>query len=380
MTDARTSHDLSQLAQDIKHWGRELGFQDVGISAVDLKEDEAFLKRWLANRYHGSMDYMAAHGTKRSRPTELLPGTLRVISVRCDYTDEHAVDGINALKRPHHAYVSRYALGRDYHKVLRKRLKKLAERIKGICLERKIDPPPHSARDLAPLQQRVFVDSAPVLEKALARDAGLGWIGKHTNLINAKGGSWFFLGELFTNLLLPIDKPATNHCGTCTTCLDVCPTQAIVAPYQVDARRCISYLTIENKAAIPLEFRKAMGNRIYGCDDCQLFCPWNKFARSETPGDFAPRHQLDSATLIELFAWSEDDFDLNTRGSAIRRTGYRGWLRNLSVALGNAPTTPETVRALQARIDFPDEVVREHIHWALAQHQGNGHNTHEERA
>ncbi|MEO1574739.1 MAG: tRNA epoxyqueuosine(34) reductase QueG, partial [Pseudomonadota bacterium] len=262
---------------------------------------------------------------------------------------------IEQLGEPSRAYVSRYALGRDYHKVLRGRLRRLARRV---------------ADAAGAAGGRVFVDSAPVLEKALARNAGLGWIGKHTNLIDKDTGSWFFLGEIFTTLPLPVDRPATNHCGTCTACIDVCPTAAIVAPYEVDARRCISYLTIENRGTIPETLRPLMGNRIYGCDDCQLFCPWNKFASLTREGDFAPRHALDSATLVELFAWSEADFDRYTTGSAIRRTGYSGWRRNIAVALGNAPTSPEVVDALNARRDDPDEMVREHVHWALARHEG----------
>ncbi len=413
--------DYASLTQDIKRWGTELGFQDVGITNVDLGQDELHLKEWLAKRFHGSMNYMEAHGHKRSRPAELLPGTLRVISVRLDYTDTDAAGARALLNMPERAYVSRYALGRDYHKVLRQRLKKLASQIEAACagmviatkvndtklkhipgsisepLSGPIPEPifekdPESETGPAPrpekttgnsdsdtsntsvVQQRVFVDSAPVLEKALARNAGLGWIGKHTNLINHQAGSWFFLGELFTNLPLKVDTPATNHCGSCTTCLDVCPTQAIVAPYQVDARRCISYLTIENKGSIPEEFRKPMGNRIYGCDDCQLFCPWNKFANSDVPEDFKPRHKLDSEALTTLFGWSAQEFDKNTQGSAIRRTGYRGWLRNIAVALGNAPCSPEVIRVLELREQDSDPIVREHVAWALAQHTGSRHN------
>ncbi|MFK8031138.1 MAG: tRNA epoxyqueuosine(34) reductase QueG [Gammaproteobacteria bacterium] len=373
---------MTSLTQDIKRWGAELGFQDIGISGVRLDQDEEHLKTWLANNYHGSMAYMEAHGNKRSRPDELMPGTLRVISVRLDYTDTSAVNAKQRLDETHKAFVSRYALGRDYHKVLRGRLKKLAKKIEHASAKLMTSAPPptnttdaSSEKNTSLVQQRVFVDSAPVLEKALARDAGLGWIGKHTNLINHQGGSWFFLGELFTNLPLYIDTPATNHCGTCTTCIEVCPTQAIVAPYKVDARRCISYLTIENKGEIPIEFRKNMGNRIYGCDDCQLFCPWNKFARSDIPDDFKPRHNLDSASLVELFQWTDEDFDLNTQGSAIRRTGYTGWLRNIAVALGNAPTSKEVIQALQARKDDNNPIVREHVNWALEEHLGSGHNS-----
>ena len=342
----------------IKQWGLELGFQQVGISGVQLGDDEQHLKKWLEKGYHGSMSYMAAHGDKRSRPTELLPGTLSVISVRLDYSDTDAHNALENLRDPERAFVSRYALGRDYHKVLRQRLKRLS-----LLITEKAN----SVDDEA--QTRVFVDSAPVLEKALARNAGLGWIGKHTNLINKQAGSWFFLGELFTNLSLSYDDAAVDHCGSCTECMDVCPTQAIVAPYQVDARRCISYLTIENRGPIPEEFRAAIGNRIYGCDDCQLFCPWNKFAQSPAEPEFKPRHNLAAAKLVELFNWSEQDFDERTRGSAIRRTGYVGWLRNIAVAMGNAPGSPSLIDALNTRLQHPSEIVREHVQWALAQHQ-----------
>lgn len=377
-----SQQDSLSLTQDIKRWGAELGFQDVGISGVELRQDEKHLKEWLANHYHGSMAYMEAHGNKRSRPDELMPGTLHVISVRLDYADTFAVNAKQRLTETDKAFVSRYALGRDYHKVLRGRLKKLARKIEEASADLLMTPPsslqpgtPQDGEKTQQLQQRVFVDSAPVLEKALARDGGLGWIGKHTNLINHQGGSWFFLGELFTNLPLSVDTPATNHCGTCTTCIDVCPTQAIVAPYKVDARRCISYLTIENKSHIPIEFRKNMGNRIYGCDDCQLFCPWNKFARSDVPDDFKPRHNLDGASLVELFEWTAEEFDVHTQGSAIRRTGYTGWLRNIAVALGNAPTTPQVVAALEARRDDINPIVREHVTWALEEHGSSGHNS-----
>jgi len=348
--NTQSASDYATLTEQIKHWGTELGFQQVGIADIDLREDATHLKTWLDKAFNGSMDYMSAHGAKRGKPADLWPGTQRIISVRLDYSDQDAHDALPQLQTPHKAYVSRYAIGRDYHKVLRKRLKKLADRIEQHC------------------KHRAFVDSAPVLEKALARNAGLGWIGKHTNLINKNGGSWFFLGELFTNLPLVCDRPANNHCGSCQTCIEVCPTAAIVAPYQVDARRCISYLTIENKGAIPLEFRQAMGNRIYGCDDCQLFCPWNKFAQNDIPKDFSARHALDSSDLVELFAWSEDEFLERTLGSAIRRTGYRGWRRNIAVALGNAPTQPAVLDALRQAADDPDELVREHVKWALAQH------------
>ena len=345
-------HDWAALAADIKRWAEDLGFQQAGISAGTLSTDEAHLERWLANGHHGSMDYMAAHGSKRSRPAELVPGTLRVISVRMDYGVDDDAGCWDTLADGTRAYVARYALGRDYHKVLRARLQKLADRIGEV---------------VGPFGYRAFVDSAPVLERALARDAGLGWIGKNTCVINTKAGSWFFLGELYTDLPLPVDAPATEHCGTCTRCIDVCPTQAIVAPNVLDARRCISYLTIENAGAIPLEFRKPMGNRIFGCDDCQLVCPWNKFAQRHALPDFEPRNGLDAASLVELFAWEEEEFLRRTEGSAIRRTGHAGWLRNLAVALGNAPYSNAVVDALTARAAHPSPLVREHVAWALAE-------------
>ena len=348
-----TRTDLASLATRIKGWGRELGFQQLGISGVELPEDERRLMAWLDSGRHGDMDYMQEHGTRRSRPQELVPGTLRVISARMDYWSAEAQDAEALLEKTERGYIARYALGRDYHKVLRSRLQKLADRIQA---------------EIGAFGYRAFTDSAPVLEKALARGAGLGWIGKHTNLINKEAGSWFFLGELFTDLPLPLDEAASDHCGTCRTCMDVCPTQAIVAPYQLDARRCIAYLTIENKGPIPEEFRTAMGNRVFGCDDCQLFCPWNKFAQATSETDFKPRHGLDAAKLTELFQWNEAEFLKRTEGSAIRRTGYIGWLRNIAVALGNAPTSDEVVSALRHRESHESELVREHVAWALAKH------------
>jgi epoxyqueuosine reductase len=345
--------DLAALAQRIKSWSRELGFQQTGIAGVELAEDEAHLRDWLALGQHGSMDYMARHGSKRSRPDELVPGTLRVISVRMDYGTGDDDAAWATLAAGGHAYVARYALGRDYHKLMRNRLQKLSDRI---------------AAEVGEFGYRVFVDSAPVLERALARDAGLGWIGKHSCLINRSAGSWFFLGEIYTDLPLPTDAPASAHCGTCTRCIEVCPTGAIVAPYRVDARRCISYLTIELKESIPEELRPLMGNRIFGCDDCQLACPWNKFAVRSEETDFQVRHGLDSARLAELFAWDEATFLARTEGSAIRRTGHAGWLRNIAVALGNAPTSVEVLEALASRRDSADAMVREHVAWALAQH------------
>jgi epoxyqueuosine reductase len=352
----QTAAQLDELKSLVRRWGAELGFQQVGISDVDLSQAEQRLNEWLDKGHHGEMHYMHRHGTKRSRPAELVPATCRVISVRMDYLPGHATGASELLDHDSIGYVSRYALGRDYHKVLRRRLQQLATRIED-----------HAG----PFGYRAFVDSAPVLEKPLANKAGLGWVGKHTNVINKDAGSWFFLGELYTDLPLPVDEPASDHCGTCRACLDVCPTDAIVAPYELDARRCISYLTIELRGPIPVEFRKAMGNRIYGCDDCQLFCPWNKFARVSTEPDFAPRHQLDASTLTELFAWTENEWLERTAGSAIRRIGYESWLRNIAVALGNARTTPTVVAALRQRLDYPSELVREHVLWSLNQHKEN---------
>jgi epoxyqueuosine reductase len=345
--------DFAALAGRIKDWGRELGFQQVGVAGVELGEDERHLREWLAQGRHGTMDYMARHGDKRSRPDELVPGTLRVISARMDYGTGDDDDAWRTLADGERAYVARYALGRDYHKVLRGRLQKLADRIAG---------------EIGPFGYRAFTDSAPVLERALARDAGLGWIGKHSCLINRGAGSWFFLGEIYTDLPLPVDDAASAHCGTCSRCITVCPTGAIVAPYRVDARRCISYLTIELKESIPEELRPLIGNRVFGCDDCQLACPWNKFAVRHDQDDFGVRNELDRASLVDLFAWDEDEFLRRTEGSAIRRTGWTGWLRNIAVALGNAPTTPAVLAALASRREHPDPMVREHVLWALAQH------------
>lgn len=345
--------DLANLAQSIKDWGRELGFQQVGIAGVELQEHEPHLQRWLAAGHQGEMDYMAAHGSKRSRPAELVPGTLRVISLRMDYLPGDARMS-ERLAEPEKAYVSRYALGRDYHKLIRKRLQHLAERIQEV---------------IGPFGYRAFVDSAPVLEKALAEQAGLGWIGKNTLLLNRKAGSWFFLGELFVDLPLPVDDPhAGEHCGRCTACLDICPTAAFVGPRQLDARRCISYLTIELKGSIPEELRPLIGNRVFGCDDCQIVCPWNRFARPSAEGDFQARHGLDNATLAELFLWTEEQFLSRTEGSPLRRAGYERWLRNLAVGLGNAPSTIVVLEALKARRDDPSALVREHVAWALRRH------------
>ncbi|MGA7539991.1 MAG: tRNA epoxyqueuosine(34) reductase QueG [Steroidobacteraceae bacterium] len=333
---------------------RELGFDRLGVARIDIREDEHHLLRWLDAGFHGEMAYMGRHGRMRSRPQELAPGTVRVVSVRMDYWPAAAFDAQAALEDPQLAYISRYALGRDYHKVLRGALSGLAK---------------HLAADIGPFGYRVCVDSAPVLEKALARNAGLGWIGKHTNLISRDAGSWFFLGEILTDLPLPEDTPASAHCGTCTACLTACPTEAIVAPYRLDARRCIAYLTIEHHSAIPEELRPAIGNRIYGCDDCQLVCPWNKFARAASHPDFKVRHGLDAERLTALFAWTEAQFEERMRGSAIYRIGYEKWSRNIAVALGNAPTSKEVVRALERRREGASALVREHIEWALARHR-----------
>ncbi|TXH75552.1 MAG: tRNA epoxyqueuosine(34) reductase QueG [Lysobacteraceae bacterium] len=347
--------DLARVAADIKKMAREAGFQRCGIADIALGEDEAHLRAWLARGFHGSMRWMADHGDKRSRPRELVPGTVRVVSVGLDYGQDEDV-AWRALDDGERAYVARYALGRDYHKLMRNRLQKLAERI---------------AAEIGPFGYRVFVDSAPVLERALARDAGIGWIGKHTCLIDKDGGSWFFLGEIYVDLPLPIDRPATAHCGTCTRCIEICPTAAIIAPYQVDARRCIAYLTIEHEGAIDEALRPLIGNRIFGCDDCQLICPWNKFAKTTDEPDFRARNGLDQATLVELFAWTEQEFLQRTEGSALRRSGYARWLRNLAIALGNAPTTPSAIAALESRKGIDDAVVREHVEWALARHRAS---------
>ena len=326
----------------------------MGIAGCDLGAAEAGLQAWLDRGFHGEMDYMAAHGTKRSRPAELVPGTVRIISARLDYFPPASTDAHAVLNDASAAYVSRYALGRDYHKVLRNRLQSLAEKI---------------GAEIGEHHFRVFTDSAPVLEVELATQSGLGWRGKHTLLLNRQHGSWFFLGEIYTDLPLPVDTPEAGHCGTCTACIDVCPTQAILAPYTLDARRCISYLTIELKGSIPLELRPLLGNRIYGCDDCQLVCPWNRFAQTATLPDFEVRNGLDSARLADLFAWSETDFNDRLAGSPIRRIGHERWLRNIAVALGNAAPSPEIQVALNARLDHPSAVVREHVAWALARQQ-----------
>lgn len=351
--------NYQDLAEKIKLWGEALGFAQLGITDVDLKAHEPHLQAWLDNQYHGSMEYMARHGMMRARPQELEPGTVRVISARLNYLPPNAKFA-QTLKNKKLGYVSRYALGRDYHKLMRKRLQQLGKKIQDYCDDFNFRP---------------FVDSAPVLERPLAEKAGLGWVGKHSLLINQQAGSWFFLGELLVNLPLPIDSAPENQCGNCVACLKICPTNAIVAPYVVDAKRCISYLTIENQGAIPVEFRKAIGNRIYGCDDCQLICPWNKFSSITQEEDFHPRQQLDASKLVDLFNWQEQEFLARTEGSPIRRIGYQSWLRNLAVALGNAPYDKEIVNVLavkKERADSQEDVgisamVMEHIDWAIAE-------------
>ena len=364
------------MSADIKNWGLALGFDHIGITDINLQFAEVAHQAWIAKGFHGEMDYMAKHGVKRTRPAELLPNTLRVISARLDYLPPNAAHSETILQDSSKAFISRYALGRDYHKVMRNKLQKLSKMIQiefagyasknggeGTIGSKNISQPD--------FQYRVFTDSAPVLEVALAEKAGLGWRGKHTLLLNKNRGSWFFLGEIYTNLPLAIDKPSANHCGTCTNCIDVCPTKAITAPYEVDARRCISYLTIELKGSIPLEFRSLIGNRVYGCDDCQLYCPWNKFAETTREPDFAVKNGLDDISLVNCFYWTEDIFKKNMVGSAIYRIGYSQWLRNIAVGLGNAMTTAEILQALHYRLDDHSPVLREHVLWAIAQHQAN---------
>jgi len=370
MSAKSNNMDYPQLLQLITTWSKELGFQQIGVSDIDLSQHETHLNNWIDAGFHGEMDYMYKHGSKRSHPEELVDNTCRVISVRMDYMPPDCELSDTVLANPELGFISRYALGRDYHKVMRKRLQKLAEKINHAISEKFMDE----------FAYRVFVDSAPVLEKALAEKSGIGWIGKHSNLINQKAGSWFFLGEIYTNLPLPVTNNKSNnltymatqnHCGTCSACIDICPTQAIVAPYKVDARRCISYLTIELHGSIPIEFRKDIGNRIYGCDDCQLCCPWNRFSQPTSEQDFYTRHPLDAPTLIELFQWSEETFLKNTEGSAIRRIGYQRWLRNISVALGNAAASEKIIGTLkQKKQEFgSNEMLAEHFDWALRQHQ-----------
>ena len=354
--NSQSAKQLADLTATLRQWAAELGFQQLGVTGVDLGEHEGYLQKWLDAGYHGDMDYMIRHGSKRSRPNELVPGTCTVLSLRMDYQPPGA-DPEDILANSSKAYVSRYALGRDYHKLMRGRLAQLAKRIET---------------ELDGGHYRAFVDSAPVLERAIAERAGLGWIAKNTMLINDKAGSWFFLGEIYTDIPFPADPPKeSKHCGSCTACLEICPTQAFVAPFVLDARRCISYLTIEHPGAIDPALRPLMGNRIYGCDDCQLCCPWNKFARPGAEADFAPRQSLDDVNLITLFNWSEQEFEERTLGSPIRRIGYERWLRNIAVALGNANASEEVVMALQARLEHPSALVREHVLWALEQHHSS---------
>jgi epoxyqueuosine reductase len=355
--DAGRPIDLHAAKLALLSQARALGFGQLGVASVDIQDDERHLLRWLEAGFHGEMGYMERHGVLRSRPSDLVPGTVRVISVRMDYWPGTARDAEEVLGDSTLGYVSRYALGRDYHKVLRRSLARLAESL---------------AQQIGPFGYRVCVDSAPVLEKALARNAGLGWIGKHTNLISSEAGSFFFLGEILTDLPLELDPPASAHCGTCQACLPACPTAAIVAPYRLDARRCISYLTIEHHSSIPVELRPALGNRIYGCDDCQIVCPWNKFARDAAHPDFKVRHGLDAPRLATLFGWTAAEFDERMRGSAIYRIGFERWSRNIAVALGNAPSSEEVVSALEARREDASALVREHVEWALERHRAGG--------
>ncbi len=344
---------MAALADQIKQWGVELGFQAVGIADVDLSAAEGRLAGWLGMGWHGEMDYMARHGELRSRPADLVPGTVRVLSCRMDYLAEVPGTVEQELQDPSQAYIARYARGRDYHKVMRGRLQKLCDRIEA---------------EVGPFGHRAFADSAPVMEVELAVRAGIGWRGKHTLLLERGAGSWFFLGEIYCDLPLPVDAPAADHCGSCRRCIDICPTQAITAPYQLDARRCISYLTIELKGSIPEALRALIGNRVYGCDDCQLVCPWNGFAQLSAEDDFRVRNGLDRASLVELFGWSAEEFDRRMQGSPIRRIGYERWLRNLAVGLGNAPSSPEIIKSLKDRIKHQSPLVREHVTWALERH------------
>ena len=348
--------DAAGLKDKIRRWGTDLGFDAIGFSGVEVSDAEQNLNAWLAAGCHGQMDYMAAHvtekGNKRALPTELVPDTRSIITARINYRPV-AADSSEMLADSGRAFISRYALGRDYHKLLRTRLQQLADRI---------------TEEVGSFAYRAFTDSAPVMEVGLAQNSGLGWRGKHTLLLDREAGSYFFLGELFTDLSLPPDAPVTDHCGTCTACLTACPTQAIIAPYRLDARLCISYLTIELKGSIPEPLRPLLGNRIYGCDDCQLACPWNRTAPLTRESDFAPRHGLDRSTLFELFAWEEMDFNERLAGSPIRRIGFERWLRNIAVALGNAPRSHEVLGALRSRADHPSALVREHVAWALRRH------------
>lgn len=353
MANSNTVQLSRALLNDMQIWARSLGFQQLGVSDIDLSAAEDQLQQWLARGFHGEMEFMQRHGSLRTHPEELVPGTIRVITARMDYWPETAADAWQVMGESELGFISRYALGRDYHKLIRKRLLRLSQRIEEA---------------VGAMGYRVFTDSAPVMEKALAQKSGLGWIGKHTNVLNRQNGSYFFLGEIYTDLPLPLTEPVSDHCGSCTACIDICPTQAIVAPYELDARRCISYLTIELRGSIPVEFRPMMGNRIYGCDDCQLVCPWNKFAQMTTESAYLPREGLDAPQLVDLFAWTESEFLQRLEGSPIRRIGYECWLRNIAIALGNAKTSQTIVAALKDRLEHPSELVREHVQWALEQH------------
>ncbi len=354
MVDPNTMQSLRSLFADMQIWARSLGFQQLGVSDIDLSEADAHLTQWLKRGFHGEMDFMQRHGSLRTHPEQLLPGTVRIITARMDYWPETAADAWQVIGEDQLGFISRYALGRDYHKLIRKRLLRLAQRIEEA---------------VGSMGYRVFTDSAPVMEKALAQKSGLGWIGKHTNVLNRQNGSYFFLGEIYTDLPLPLTDPVSSHCGSCTACLDICPTQAIIAPYQLDARRCISYLTIELRGSIPEEYRPMMGNRIYGCDDCQLVCPWNKYAQMTTESAYLPRQGLDAPRLVELFEWTEQQFLQRLEGSPIRRIGYECWLRNIAVALGNAASCEQVIKALTRRLEHPSVLVREHVLWALTRHK-----------
>lgn len=353
MVDSNTVQLSRALLNDMQIWARSLGFQQLGVSDIDLSAAEDQLQQWLARGFHGEMDFMQRHGSLRTHPEELVPGTIRVITARMDYWPETAADAWQVMGESELGFISRYALGRDYHKLIRKRLLRLSQRIEEA---------------VGAMGYRVFTDSAPVMEKALAQKSGLGWVGKHTNVLNRQNGSYFFLGEIYTDLPLPLTEPVSDHCGSCTACIDICPTQAIVAPYELDARRCISYLTIELRGSIPVEFRPMMGNRIYGCDDCQLVCPWNKFAQMTTESAYQPREGLDAPQLVELFSWTEAEFLQRLEGSPIRRIGYECWLRNIAIALGNAETSQKIVASLKDQLEHSSELVREHVQWALEQH------------
>lgn len=352
MAEINTALNADDLLKEMQTWAQAFGFQQLGISDIDLSASEQQLIEWLNAGFHGEMDYMARHGSMRSRPEQLVPGTVRVISVRMDYWPEATAEPWSVIDNDQLGFVSRYALGRDYHKLMRKRLQKLADKIQ---------------QEVGEMGYRVFCDSAPVLEKAIAQKAGIGWVGKHSNILNREHGSYFFLGEIYTDLPLPTTTETSDHCGSCQACIDVCPTQAIVAPYKVDARRCISYLTIELRDSIPLEFRSMMGNRIYGCDDCQLVCPWNKFAQHSQESDFSPKHDLDAPALLDLFAWTEEEFLSRLAGSPIRRIGYDCWLRNIAVALGNADYSDAIMAALEQKKALCSDMVKEHIEWAMEQ-------------